>query len=171
MVFQHFDLLPFMTVLENVAYPAELLGKSQQATQAEAVRPFSLVGLGTTYHDRMPRQLSGGEQQRVAIARALCSGAQIILDDEPTSSLDEVNSRNIALLQELARKHGRTVIIVTHDGAMATFADVQLHMHAGQLRETTITLRRPHRLSLGHPIGARSIPVGTRLYMRSGLPD
>lgn len=140
MVFQQFNLLPFMTVLENVAYPAELLGKSQQAAQAEAVRLLSLVGLDITYHDRMPRQLSGGEQQRVAIARALCSGAQIILADEPTGSLDEANSRNIALLlQELARKHGRTVIMVTHDGEMAAFADVQLHMQAGQLREATVT--------------------------------
>lgn len=139
-VFQHFNLLPFMTVLENVAYPAELLGKSQQAAQAEAIHLLSLVGLDTTYHDRIPRQLSGGEQQRVAIARALCSGAQIILADEPTGSLDEANSRNIAqLLQELARKHGRTVIMVTHDGEMAAFADVKLHMQAGQLREATVT--------------------------------
>ena len=136
MVFQQFNLLPFMTVLENAAYPAGLLGKSQQAAQAEAARLLSLVGLDATYHDRMPRQLSGGEQQRVAIARALCSGAKIILADEPTGSLDEANSRNIALLlQELARKHGRTVIMVTHDGEMAAFADVQLHMQAGLLRE------------------------------------
>lgn len=136
MVFQQFNLLPFMTVLENAAYPAELLGKSHREAKAEAARLLSLVGLDATYHDRMPRQLSGGEQQRAAIARTLCSGAQIILADEPTGSLDEANSRNIALLlQALTRMHGCTVIMVTHDGEMAAFADVQLHMQAGQLRE------------------------------------
>lgn len=135
MVFQQFNLLPFMTVLENAAYPAELLGKPQQTARGEAARLLGMVGLDAKYHRRMPRQLSGGEQQRVAIARALCSGAQVILADEPTGSLDEANSRNIAeLLQSLSREHGRTVIMVTHDEEMAAYADVRLHMQAGQLR-------------------------------------
>lgn len=134
MVFQQFNLLPFMTVLENTAYPAELLGKSSQEAQKDAKQLLRKVGLGEEYHHRMPRQLSGGEQQRVAIARALSSGARIILADEPTGSLDEDNSRNIVqLLHNLAHQDGRTVIMVTHDAEMAAYADLQLHMHDGKL--------------------------------------
>lgn len=134
MVFQQFNLLPFMTVLENTAYPAELLGKSSQEAQKDAKQLLRKVGLGEEYHHRMPRQLSGGEQQRVAIARALCSGARIILADEPTGSLDEDNSRIIVqLLHNLAHQDGRTVIMVTHDAEMAAYADLQLHMHDGKL--------------------------------------
>lgn len=134
MVFQQFNLLPFMTVLENAAYPAELLGKSSQEAQKDAKQLLRKVGLGEEYHHRMPRQLSGGEQQRVAIARALSSGARIILADEPTGSLDEDNSRNIVhLLHNLAHQDGRTVIMVTHDAEMAAYADLQLHMYDGKL--------------------------------------
>lgn len=134
MVFQQFNLLPFMTVLENAAYPAELLGKSSQEAQKDAKQLLRKVGLGEEYHHRMPRQLSGGEQQRVAIARALSSGARIILADEPTGSLDEDNSLNIVhLLHNLAHQDGRTVIMVTHDAEMAAYADLQLHMHDGKL--------------------------------------
>lgn len=134
MVFQQFNLLPFMTALENAAYPAELLGKSSREAQKDAKQLLCKVGLGEEHHHRMPRQLSGGEQQRVAIARALCSGARIILADEPTGSLDEENSRNIVkLLHNLAHQDGRTVVMVTHDAEMAAYADAQLFMHDGRL--------------------------------------
>ncbi len=134
MIFQKHNLLPFMTVEENAAYPAVLQQKPREEANKEAVTYLKSVAIDEKLFKRMPHDLSGGEQQRVAIARALCSKAEIILADEPTGSLDSENGHNIlSILSELAHHDGRCVILVTHDGEMAAKADVILAMKDGQI--------------------------------------
>lgn len=116
-VFQSFHLIPAMTALENVAVPLEFRGAADAFSQARA--QLERVGLGHRL-DHYPGQLSGGEQQRVAIARALAAGARIILADEPTGNLDQETGQAIMdLLFELQRTSGTTLVLVTHDPALA----------------------------------------------------
>jgi putative ABC transport system ATP-binding protein len=116
-IFQSFHLIPTMTALENVAIPLELKGMRQAFAEAEA--QLESVGL----HHRLahyPGELSGGEQQRVAIARALASGSRIILADEPTGNLDQETGQGIIdLLFDLRESQGTTLLLVTHDSALA----------------------------------------------------
>ena len=131
-VFQFYNLIPNLTALENVEIAAKL---SADALDAAAV--LEQVGL----KDRMknfPAQLSGGEQQRVAIARSLCSGAPVILADEPTGNLDGENTRIVMeILRRLAHEENRCVIVVTHDPEVADTADLVLRMKDG-----TLTMRQ-----------------------------
>jgi len=120
-VFQSFHLIPTMTALENVAVPLEFKGvaKAFDIAADKLVR----VGLGHRLA-HYPGQLSGGEQQRVAIARALASGADIILADEPTGNLDqETGAQIIRLLFDLRQQEGATLLLVTHDRALAARCD------------------------------------------------
>ena len=130
-IFQAFHLFPLLTVLENVCFPMELNGVSEQEARERARLELERVGIAAEKHRRYPSQLSGGEQQRVAIARALSSGAQILLADEPTGNLDGENSRNI--LTRLAHEDGYCVVIVTHDPAVAEAADTVYTMTDGVL--------------------------------------
>lgn len=132
-VFQSFLLLPTLTALENVMLPAELQGCSHNRERALAL--LEQVGLGQrTRH--FPGQLSGGEQQRVAIARAFMTEPDILLADEPTGNLDHgTGAQIIELLFRLNREHGTTLVIVTHDDALAGRCERRLLMTAGRLEE------------------------------------
>jgi putative ABC transport system ATP-binding protein len=116
-VFQNFHLVPTMTALENVAMPLEFAGDGQAFAKAEA--ELNSVGLGHRL-THYPSQLSGGEQQRVALARALVAEPSLLLADEPTGNLDgETGQKVIALLFEMAARKNATVILITHDMALA----------------------------------------------------
>lgn len=127
-----------MTVEENIQYPLELkkiLGKEAAVLTKEVQ---DRVDLPETYAKRLPSHLSGGEQQRVVIARTLAQGCKIILADEPTGNLDSGNTENIVkILSSLAHDDGCTVIIVTHDPAVAEQADVVLRMKDGSWADET----------------------------------
>ncbi len=132
-VFQFFNLIPTLTVLENVRLPAELAGQNGAALTEKAVGMLERVGLA----DRravFPDKLSGGEQQRVAIARALSSNPRLVLADEPTGNLDAKTGNEImALLDEMTRQAGKTLIMVTHSRQIAARADRVLTIQNGQL--------------------------------------
>ncbi|MGL6264542.1 ABC transporter ATP-binding protein [Aeromonas jandaei] len=130
-VFQSFLLLPTMTALENVMLPAELRGERDCEPRAREL--LAAVGLGERLH-HLPPRLSGGEQQRVAIARAFMTRPSLLLADEPTGNLDsKTGDKVIELLFELNRKHGTTLVVVTHDHELASRCQRQLVMAAGRL--------------------------------------
>ena len=129
-VFQSFHLIPNMTALENVAVPLELAGAVDALERAEA--ELRAIGLGDRL-DHYPAELSGGEQQRVAIARALVPGPAILLADEPTGNLDAANGALIAdLLFEAQASRGTTLVLVTHDAALANRSDRVAHLQSGR---------------------------------------
>ena len=131
-IYQNYNLFPLLTVQENIQYPLNLKKTPRKEAVALAREVRERVELSATYDKRLPSHLSGGEQQRVAIARTLAQGCKIILADEPTGNLDSSNSRNIVdILCSLAHDDGCTVIIVTHDPAVAEQADVVLQMKDG----------------------------------------
>jgi len=132
-VFQAFHLIPTMTALENVAVPLELAGAGDAFSRAE--HELAAVGLSDRLN-HYPAELSGGEQQRVALARALAPRPAIIVADEPTGNLDEATGRDIIeLLFRGHREHGTTLVLVTHDTALAARCDRVLHMHSGRIGE------------------------------------
>jgi len=133
-VFQAFHLIPTMTALENVAVPLELAGVDDALARAE--RELVAVGLGGRL-SHYPAQLSGGEQQRVALARAVAPNPAILVADEPTGNLDEATgSEIIELLFHGYRQHGTTLVLVTHDIALAQRCDRVLHIHSGRLEQS-----------------------------------
>ncbi len=130
-VFQAFHLIPTLTALENVALPMELQGESASEPRAQAL--LKSVGLDHRLH-HYPIQLSGGEQQRVALARAFMSQPPILLADEPTGNLDSATGeRVIELLWELHEQHGTTLVLVTHDQALASKAQRILALRDGSV--------------------------------------
>ena len=130
-VFQSFHLIPTMTALENVAVPLEFRG-AKDAMEIAGNR-LGQVGLGHRL-DHYPSQLSGGEQQRVAIARALASGAKIIIADEPTGNLDHVTGEQIIkLLFDVKEQSGTSLILVTHDRALAQRCDRMAEVLDGKI--------------------------------------
>lgn len=130
-VFQSFHLIPNMTALENVAVPLELAGHADPF--GVAARELAAVGLS----DRIthyPGELSGGEQQRVAIARALAPGTRILIADEPTGNLDQATGRQVAdLLFAKAAERAMTLVLVTHDPALAARCSRQVAMRSGRI--------------------------------------
>ena len=135
-VFQSFHLLPFLNVRENVDLPLLYLRDTVSPERLDMAGLLGSVGLAGT-EERYPAELSGGQQQRVAIARALALGADLLLADEPTGNLDPATAQPILdLFAELARR-GRTIILVTHDPAVARRASRQLQMSAGQIVHDT----------------------------------
>ena len=132
---QNYLLFPTRTVLENVLYPLLLSGMSKAEAITEANGCLESVGIPEELYNRLPAKLSGGEQQRVAIARALASHAKVITADEPTGNLDEENAELVMkLLKKLAHEEGKTVIIVTHDSAIAEESDIALRLKGGKLK-------------------------------------
>jgi len=130
-VFQSFQLLPNLNALENVMLPLELLGAER--ARARATEMLQRVGLDERL-THYPRTLSGGEQQRVALARAFVVRPAVLLADEPTGSLDfATGERVMDLMFELNREAGTTLLLVTHDAAIASRCDRQLHIEAGRL--------------------------------------
>ena len=133
-IFQAFCLLPLLTVRENVTLPMEMQGIPENEARMRAAEALVKVGIEESKHKRFPSALSGGEQQRVAIARSLCSGAPVLLADEPTGNLDGENTKIVMeILRRLAHEEGRCVIVVTHDPEVAEAADLVLRMKDGVL--------------------------------------
>jgi putative ABC transport system ATP-binding protein len=130
-IFQSFHLIPTMTALENVSVPLEFRGVANAMQVAE--EKLKRVGLGHRM-SHYPGQLSGGEQQRVAIARALASGARILLADEPTGNLDqETGEQIIKLLFELKKQEGASLLLITHDRALAKRCDRIAEVRDGKI--------------------------------------
>ena len=128
-VFQSFHLIPAMTALENVAVPMELSGFSDAFDRARA--GLAAVGLDGRV-DHYPAQLSGGEQQRVALARAFATGPALVLADEPTGNLDTVTgSQIIDLMFEIRAREDTTLVLITHDSAVADRCDRVVHLNDG----------------------------------------
>jgi len=134
-IFQSFNLIPTLTVWENIKLPLELNKKINTKWLKRAQELVELVGLG----DRLqafPDRLSGGEQQRVAIVRALVHDPLLVLADEPTGNLDEVTGRQImTLLDQLTRQAGKNLVLVTHSREVASLADRNFILASGKLRE------------------------------------
>lgn len=137
-IFQFFNLISTLTVLENVVLPAELSGCSPHEARRLAEPLLEAVGL-LDRADTFPDRLSGGEQQRVSIARALINDPLLLLADEPTGNLDEATGRSVLdLLDRLTRQAGKNLIMVTHSREAAGYADRVLVLREGKLIEETL---------------------------------
>ena len=135
-VFQSYQLVPTLTAFENVLLPHELNGEGDGRARAQEL--LERVGLNGREH-HYPVQLSGGEQQRVALARAFIMQPPIILADEPTGNLDSVNGGHVLeLLLELNRSAGTTLVLVTHDEAVAAYADRRITLRDGVVMADTL---------------------------------
>jgi putative ABC transport system ATP-binding protein len=131
-VFQSYHLIPTLTAVENVAVPLEIAGATNALARARAL--LDDVGLGDRAH-HYPVQLSGGEQQRAALARAVALDPGLLLADEPTGNLDSATgTRIIELLLELRRRRGATLVLVTHDDALARHADRVVVLRDGRVK-------------------------------------
>jgi putative ABC transport system ATP-binding protein len=131
-IFQSFNLIPSMTALENVAFPMRFAGISRRKRLARANELLTQVGLAERVNHR-PTELSGGQQQRVAVARALVNNPQLILADEPTGNLDTASGTEILNLLADLHGNGRTVLVVTHDPRIATFASHTIQLLDGRI--------------------------------------
>jgi putative ABC transport system ATP-binding protein len=131
-IFQFFNLIPTLTALENVEFALELVSQNERGKAREALE---MVGLARRA-DHFPSQLSGGEQQRVAIARAICKDPPILLCDEPTGELDYETGKNVlGVMQRINREKGQTIILVTHNSAIAEMAHRVVRLHSGEIAE------------------------------------
>jgi putative ABC transport system ATP-binding protein len=130
-VFQDYNLLPSLTVEQNVVLPLRLAGRRADRTRCRAV--LDGLGLGDRRHD-LPERLSGGQRQRVAVARALVTEPPVLFADEPTGALDLRSAGEVlTLLREVVHQHGRTVVMVTHDPVAAAYADAVVFLADGRL--------------------------------------
>ena len=134
-IFQLYHLIPVLSAFENVELPLLLSSLSKKERHARVETVLSLVGLSDRMH-HTPSELSGGQEQRVAIARAIVADPPILVADEPTGDLDRESAvRILDLIRQLARDHGKTIVMVTHDAKAAAAADRTLHLEKGQLLE------------------------------------
>jgi len=132
-IFQGHNLMPALTIEENVAFPLELRGYSHAAALKEAREVLAAVGLSDKFK-RLPDELSGGQRQRVSVARAVAGRPPLILADEPTASLDAQTGLQVtSLLKKLSAERGHTVIVVTHDNRIFHFADRTVYIEDGLL--------------------------------------
>ncbi|OFW57749.1 MAG: macrolide ABC transporter ATP-binding protein [Candidatus Solincola sediminis] len=144
-IFQFFNLIPTLTALENVEFALELV---MSDTREKSLEALEAVGLSDRA-DHFPSQLSGGEQQRVAIARAICKDPPILLCDEPTGELDFETGKNILkVMQDINRSNNQTIILVTHNSAIAELSDRTVRLHSGKVAEI---------LSVDNPKDAESL--------------
>ncbi len=132
-IFQSFQLIPYLTVLENVMLPMAVTGQKKKIKNQMALEVINRVGLASKA-DRLPDQLSGGEQERVAIARALVNKPPIILADEPTGNLDSKTADEIMQLLQSLNKDGHTIIVVTHNSDMEAYATRTIKVQDGECR-------------------------------------
>ncbi len=132
-IFQSFNLLPTMNAMENVALPLTFRGEAKKIRLAKASKMLDLVGLKKQKLHK-PTQMSGGQQQRVGVARALVVKPEIIFADEPTGNLDSNTSAEVmALMKQIVREQNLTLIMVTHDNYLASFADRIFHIRDGKI--------------------------------------
>ena len=133
-VFQSFNLLPRTTVLRNVMLPLVYAGVERAEREARAVKALKSAGLDETHFQHLSNQLSGGQIQRVAISRALVNNPALILADEPTGNLDSKTGEIVLnTFKELNKKHGRTIILITHEHDVASHADRIISIRDGQI--------------------------------------
>ena len=130
-IFQSFQLIPYLTVLENVKLPMAVTGQKKKIKNQMALEVIQRVGLETKAH-RLPDQLSGGEQERVAIARAIVNKPPIILADEPTGNLDTKTANEIMMLLQSLNDEGHTIIVVTHNSDMGAYATRNIKVQDGE---------------------------------------
>jgi putative ABC transport system ATP-binding protein len=137
-VFQSFQLLPMLTLVENIMLPIDLCGKfNSKAARERALELLRMVEI-EGHADKLPSQISGGQQQRVAIARALANDPPILVADEPTGSLDSVTSEHIfEVFEHLVTEQGKTIVMVTHDKTLATRFTRTLEIADGELQVLT----------------------------------
>jgi putative ABC transport system ATP-binding protein len=140
-VFQHFNLLPRTSALENVALPLLYRGMGVAERQARAAHRLAQVGLAERM-DHHPTQLSGGQQQRVAIARALVGDPALLLADEPTGALDSRTGMEIMVLLQQLNREGITIVLVTHEHDIAAYADRVIHFRDGRVVDDLANARR-----------------------------
>jgi putative ABC transport system ATP-binding protein len=134
-VFQQFNLLPHLTAIQNVVLPTLFRGTSFQEKTERAKEILSSVGLSSRLNHK-PSELSGGEKQRVAISRALINNPEIIVADEPTGNVDSKTGAHIMeLLENLNKKEGRTVVVVTHDAELEKFSNKIIRIRDGKIEE------------------------------------
>src|SRR5512134_1546351 len=131
-VFQSFHLIPYLTALENVMLPLAIVKSGTAAKKSAAQSALERVGLGSKA-DRLPNQLSGGEQERVAIARAIVNNPQILLADEPTGNLDSKTSEEVMALFRELNAGGQTVVMVTHNPENCIHSDRTIHLKDGRV--------------------------------------
>ncbi len=132
-VFQFYNLIPTLTAIENVALIKSIVKNAYDASEI-----LNSVGLGE-HLNKFPSQLSGGEQQRVSIARAICKNPTLLLCDEPTGALDsETGVAILSLLQQMSKDNNKTVVIVTHNAALAQAADRVIRIRNGKLKDVTV---------------------------------
>lgn len=133
-VFQGFNLVPVMSVADNVEYPMRLLGLGAAERRRRTEETLAQVGL-ERFADRLPDALSGGQRQRVAIARALVKSPRLVIADEPTANLDSTTAAQIVdLLRNMARQRGAAVVVATHDARMSVHCDHVLTLVDGELQ-------------------------------------
>ena len=133
-VFQSFHLIPYLTAIENVMLPLAIVSMGTSAKREAARRCLERVGLGGKL-ERLPNQLSGGEQERVAIARAIVNNPQILLADEPTGNLDSRTSEEVMALFRELNEAGQTVVMVTHNPENGAYSDRTIHLKDGVVLE------------------------------------
>ena len=132
-IFQSYNLLPYMTALENTALPLMFQGYGKKEREARAARLLKMVGLGERL-SHYPSQMSGGQQQRVEIARAFAANPDVIFADEPTGNLDTKTTAQIMeMVLAFARENRQTIVLVTHDPEMASYADRILTLIDGNI--------------------------------------
>ena len=136
MVFQNYALFPHMSVFENLAFPLEVRKIGKNDTEKKVMRALDMVELGQ-FGARRPAQLSGGQQQRVAIARALVGDPSLLLADEPTGNLDTATGDRILELLDELHGEGRTIMMITHDEAMADRSERVVRLRDGEIESDT----------------------------------
>ena len=158
-IFQGFNLFPTLTAGENVELALDLKGQRGSAAKARAAAYLEQVGLEKKYNS-FPADLSGGEKQRVAIARALATEPQVILADEPTAALDSHSGRTVMeMVRDLAHRHGRAVVVVTHDNRVLEFADRVVRIEDGRILSDTTEVTQPGFRSRESGFGIADAPL------------
>jgi len=159
-IFQSYNLIAQLTVIENIQVPLIYQGKDLRALHGHCLKLAETVGLGDRLHHR-PNQLSGGQQQRVAIARSLVNDPLLILADEPTGNLDSHTGQEVLGLIDVLNAQGKTIVLVTHDERIAARAHRVLHMRDGLIEREVVNRAEPEEIrrpETRNPKAAQSQP-------------